>query len=140
VLAGSLGLECFGILAGAQAGSPIQLVIDNEYAGALKRFARGFAVDEETLAFDLIKEIGPGGFFTGSEHTLKHYREEHWQPEIFSREALNAWLAGGRKTEIERATEICQDILENYHPRGIDDRTEKDLLKVIESAKKEIMK
>ncbi|MCM8769408.1 MAG: trimethylamine methyltransferase family protein, partial [Candidatus Omnitrophica bacterium] len=44
IIAGSAGIECFGLLSGAEMNSPCQLVIDNEYAGALKRFARGFSV------------------------------------------------------------------------------------------------
>jgi trimethylamine--corrinoid protein Co-methyltransferase len=134
ILAGSLGIECFGILSGAEMNSPVQLVIDNEYAGALKRFARGFEVNEETLAFDLIKEIGPGGFFAGTEHTVAHYRTEHWQPTIFAREGLNAWLAGERKTAVEKARDICASTLKDYHPAGIDEETEKELLKVIANA------
>lgn len=139
ILAGSMGIECFGILSGAESNSPVQLVIDNEYAGALKRFARGFEVNEETLAFDVIKEIGPGGFFGGTEHTVAHYRKEHWQPQIFSREGLNAWLAGAKKVDTDRAREICEQIMKEYQPKGIDETTEKQLMKVIESAQKNIV-
>lgn len=140
ILAGSMGIECFGILSGAEMNSPLQLVIDNEYAGALKRFARGFEVNEETLAFDLIKELGPGGFFTDSEHTVTHFRKEHWQPEIFSREGLNSWLSGDKKTDVDKGKDICKQILEESHPPAIDDNTEKSLLKVIEKAKRNLVK
>ena len=139
ILAGATGLECFGILSVGEAGSPIQLVIDNEYAGALKRFARGFEVSDETIAFDLIREIGPGGIFTGTEHTVRHFRKEHWEPELFSREGLNAWLAGDRKTAVDKARDICEDVFENYHPRGMDEDTEKRLLDVIERARKALL-
>ncbi len=140
ILAGSLGIECFGILSGAETGSPVQLVMDNEYAGALKRFARGFEVNEDTLAFELIKEAGPGGFFAGTEHTALHYRKEHWQPEIFSREGLNSWLAAGKTVDVDIARNICEHIFQEYHPRGIDESTEKQLVKIIESAGKMLVR
>ncbi|MFH0796262.1 MAG: trimethylamine methyltransferase family protein [Candidatus Omnitrophota bacterium] len=140
IMAGSAGIECFGLLSGAEINSPVQLVIDNEYAGALKRFSRGFAVNEETLAFDLIKKVGPGGFFTGEEHTVAHYRKEHWQPKIFSREGLNSWLKGNRKVEVDIARDICEQTLKEYYPQGINENTEKELLKVIDQAGKTLVK
>ena len=139
VLAGSLGIECFGLLSGGEAGSPLQLAIDNEYAGGLKRLARGMVADEETLAFDVIRELGPGGFFAGTDHTVKHFRSEHWQPELFTRQGLNAWLAGDRKTLEDRAREVCEEALKTHHPRGVDEQTEKALLAVIESAKRNLL-
>ena len=139
ILAGSLGIECFGVLSGGEAGSAVQLVIDNEYAGALKRFARGFEVNDETLAFDVIREVASSGFFAGTDHTLAHYRTEHWRPELFTSEGLNAWLAGDRKALVDRAWERSEEILGAHHPRGVDDGAEKALLAVIESAEKNLL-
>lgn len=138
IIAGSQGLECFGLLSGAEIGSPVQLVIDNEYAGALKRFARGLEVNEETLAFDLIRELGPGGVFTGTEHTAKHYREEHWQPGLFSREGVNSWIKGDRKIDVDRARDICASVEKDYHPRNIDEPTEQALRQVIKKAEQDL--
>ena len=42
----------------------------------VKRFLSGIQVDEETLALDVIKEVGPGGNFLAHEHTVKHFRKE----------------------------------------------------------------
>jgi trimethylamine--corrinoid protein Co-methyltransferase len=138
VIAGSLGIECFGVLSGGEIGSAVQLVIDNEFAGGLKRFARGFNINEETLAFDLIKEKGPGGLFTDTEHTVTHYRTEHWQPEIFSREGMNAWRQGDKKIDVDAAKLICETVFRDYHPRGIDEATEKKLVKIIKRAEKKL--
>lgn len=139
VMAGSLGIECFGLLSMAEIGSAIQLVIDNEFAGGLKHFARGFNINEETLAFDLIKEKGPGGLFTDTEHTVAHYRTEHWQPEIFSREGMNSWLQGDKKNDVDAARVICEKVFRDYHPRGIDEATEKKLLAIIKRAETKLM-
>ena len=139
ILAGATGLECFGILSTGEIGSPIQLVIDNEYSHALKRFARGFEVSEEIIAADLIDAVGPGGLFAGTDHTVKHFRQEHWQPKLFSCEPLNAWLAGDQKTATDKAREVYEQILREHHPRGIDDETEQRLLDVIDRARKAIV-
>ena len=138
VLAGATGLECFGLLSSAEMNSFVQLAIDNEFCGGLKRLARGFAVDKGTLAFDLIKETGPGGYFTACEHTVEHFRQEHWQPDLFTRDNLNAWLAGDRKTELDKAEDLCRQILRDHRPRNIDEPTEKELLKVIDRARRDL--
>jgi trimethylamine--corrinoid protein Co-methyltransferase len=138
ILAGSLGLECFGLLSGAEIGSAVQLVIDNEFAGALKRFARGFEVTDETLAYDTIRECAEEGFFTGSEHTVRHFRGEHWEPAIFSREGLNAWKASGRKTDVDQARASAAEILDTYHPRGISEDVERALTSIIARARKNL--
>jgi trimethylamine--corrinoid protein Co-methyltransferase len=134
IMAGTLGLECYGLVSGAEANSPVQLVIDHEYVGALKRMTAGFEINAETLAEDLIRERGIGGNFLDAEHTARHFRREHWQPELFSREPLNAWLAGDRQLAADRAREKAQAILAEYHPRGMDDETEQALRRVIAEA------
>jgi trimethylamine--corrinoid protein Co-methyltransferase len=139
IMAGTIGLECYGIVSGAEANSPVQLVVDNEYVGALKRMTAGFAVDAETLAGDLIRERGIGGTFLDTEHTARHFRREHWQPELFSREPLNAWLAGDRKPAAKRAREKAEALLAEHHPRGMDEETEKALLRVIGEAKEDLL-
>jgi len=138
VIAGSDSLGTMGLLSVDEYSSPVQLVIDNEFAGALKRFARGFEINEETLAFDLIAEVGPGGLFTGTMHTVKHYRTEHWQPTIFSREMYNTWTQGDRKTDVERAKDICDYVFRNHKPICISEDTERKLLEITKEAKEEL--
>lgn len=139
IMAGALGLECFGLLSGGEIGSPVQLVIDNEYVGALKRFVSGFEMNEETLAFDLIRQVGPGGVFTAEPHTARHYRQEHWQPALFSREAMNAWIAEGHQTAEDKACEIVQRLWAEHHPQNIDEDTDRALLAVIQKARKALL-
>lgn len=72
-------------------GSLESLVICNEIIGKVKRIISGFEVNKDTLAFDIIKEVGPGGNFLSKDHTLKYFLDEVWYPTVFVR----------RKTEIE---------------------------------------
>jgi trimethylamine--corrinoid protein Co-methyltransferase len=139
IMAGARSLIAPGFLSVDEILSPVQLVIDNEFIGALKRLSKGFQVDEDKVAFDLIKKVGPGGLFTGTEHTVKYYRKEHWQPEIFSREMYCSWMSGDRKTDVERATDICKQILKEYHPVETKKETEEKLKKVIQKAKQKLL-
>jgi trimethylamine---corrinoid protein Co-methyltransferase len=138
ILAGSRQLGTVGLLSVDEIGSPIQLILDSEYGRALQRLAAGFEVNEETLAFDLIKSIGPGGNFMAEPHTAKHFRKEHWQPKLFSREMYNGWLNGDKKTDVERARDVYEKIMAQTPTVYIDDETESALMKVVEEAKKKV--
>jgi trimethylamine--corrinoid protein Co-methyltransferase len=137
IMAGTRSLGTLGLLSVDEIGSPLQLIIDNEYAGALRRFARGFDIDEESLAFDLIKEMGPGGLFTGTVHTVRHHRQEHWQPDLFSREMYNAWIAGEGKIDAERARDVYHEAMRTHDKVYVSEETEQALLEVIERARRE---
>ena len=59
------------------------LLYCNEVAGWLRRVWKGIRVDEETLALDVTRSVGPGGHYLGEEHTAKHCRTELWNPKYF---------------------------------------------------------
>ena len=61
-----------GNLESTLAMSPEALVIDDEIAGYFLRYRRGFEVNDETIALDAVREVGPGDYL--SQHTLEHYR------------------------------------------------------------------
>jgi len=48
----------------------------------VKRYVNGVKVDAETLAGDVIAQVGIAGQFLTSDHTMKHYRKEPFLPEI----------------------------------------------------------
>lgn len=64
-----------------------QLVIHDELVAYARRYQRGFAVNPETLAYELIEEVGIGGSYLETGHTLDHFREHLWEPKILNRRA-----------------------------------------------------
>jgi len=109
-----------------------QLVISNEVIGMVRRIYRGIEVNEETIALDLINNIGPGGEYLTSEHTLKHFRE-NWYSDLIQRIPYERWVDEGEKDLGLRAKEKAVDILENHHPKPLDANARKTLRKIIES-------
>jgi trimethylamine--corrinoid protein Co-methyltransferase len=89
-----------------------KLVIDNEIIGMIMRAVEGIRVDDETLAFDVLKETGPGGHFVSSRHTRRHMRSEQYQPQLSDRENRDKWKIGGEKDASARATEKAREILD----------------------------
>ncbi|HPD15893.1 MAG TPA: trimethylamine methyltransferase family protein [Planctomycetota bacterium] len=124
-----------GLLSVDEVFSPVQMVIDDEIVGALKRFARGFEVNDETLAFDLIRRVGPGGGFLDAEHTVRHFRGELWEPLVFAREMLAGWQRHGSRSDADVAREVAHELMRrDPMPSRISDALERRLLAAIRKA------
>ncbi len=109
-----------------------QLVISNEVIGMVRRIYRGIEVNEETIALDLINDIGPGGEYLTSDHTLRHFRE-NWYSDLIQRIPYERWVDEGQKDLGTRSKEKAIDILENHRPNPLDDDVRKRLRAIIES-------
>jgi trimethylamine--corrinoid protein Co-methyltransferase len=75
VMAGAIGFGAVGHLENAVTFSPLQLVIDNEIARYVRHAVRGFEVNEQTLALNVIEEVGPNGHTYDHDHTVQNFRD-----------------------------------------------------------------
>lgn len=80
-----------------------KFVIDNEILGMVMRAVDGIKVNKETLAFDLIKEVGPGGNFVAAKHTRRFMRREHYRPSLSDQNTREEWEAKGGKAIWQKA-------------------------------------
>ncbi|MEM3641116.1 MAG: trimethylamine methyltransferase family protein, partial [Candidatus Bathyarchaeia archaeon] len=114
-----------------------KLVIDNTICGMAIRLVNGIKVDDETLAVDLIRKVGPNGMYLAEKHTLEWLRKEQFIPsKIIDRQEINAWKAAGSKDVVQRASEIVEKILKEHRPEPLPGDVERNLNDVM----KEIMK
>ncbi len=95
-----------------------QLVLDSEFVRMIKHTIRGFAVNDESLAIDVIKAVGPSKDFLDQDHTFKHMRI-HSQPEFLDRSRMEVWKASGATDSYQRALEKTRDILKNHKPKPL---------------------
>lgn len=113
-----------------------QCVIDNEILGAALHIAKGIQVNRETLAVDVIKEVGPGGNFLAHEHTLRNFRKVNWFPKITNRMKWDNWMSAGGKDLRQRANEQARKILTEYHPQFLPDDVALEIDRIAESAQR----
>lgn len=140
MLAGADLLGHAGIVGQDHAGSLPWLVVDNEAIGFAKRLARGYEIDEDTLALSAISDVGPAGNFLAHDHTMKHFRQELWFPgKLWTREPYDLWEAGGRKTVTDQAVEIVDHILETHHPEPIDPALSDEIDRIVAAAYRELV-
>ena len=103
-----------------------QFVIDNEILGMAMRVLQGIEVDDETLALDVIDQVGPGGHFLMADHTIRHMRSELYYPSaVVDRQGWDMWKQDGSQDAVQRARQIAQDILANHQPNPLDRATER---------------
>jgi trimethylamine--corrinoid protein Co-methyltransferase len=107
-----------------------QLVLDCEFVRMIQHTIGGFAVDDESLAIDLIKAVGPAKDFLTQPHTLKHVRS-HSQPEFIDRGPMTKWKAAGATDSYTRAAEKTREILQNHKPEPLPDKVLADMQAII---------
>jgi trimethylamine--corrinoid protein Co-methyltransferase len=103
-----------GMLESMNAVAFEQYIIDDEIIGASCNLLKGICVDEEHLGFDAIAEVGPGGHYLMSPHTLKHMRSEYFQGNgISDMGNRSAWEKAGCQDTWQRANKMAKAVIVN---------------------------
>ena len=122
-----------GYIEAGMTASYEMLVSMNEIAGLVKRFMRGVELSAETIALDVIGQVGPGGHFLDHPHTYQHFRS-NWVPGLFDRAAREDWELEGQLTMADKANAKVRKILETYQPEPLSNGIAKALDTVIQRA------
>jgi trimethylamine--corrinoid protein Co-methyltransferase len=109
-LAGADLVHDLGYLESGRTGSLAQLVVCAEIVSWVRHLREPLVVDDESLALELVDELGPGGQFLAAPHTRRHYGEQ-WYPRLFDRRTREAWTTGGAQTLTGRAAAAVDDVL-----------------------------
>ncbi|NIN51739.1 MAG: trimethylamine methyltransferase [Nitrososphaeria archaeon] len=129
-----------GYLAGGDAGSLEMAVICDEVVGMVSHIVRGVKVDDESLAVDVIRSVGPGGHFLSQKHTLKFVDREIFIPKIFNRASEEVWRTTGRKDIREVAKERAKKLLKEHYPEPLTKDIQHKLSRILMEAEKELVK
>jgi trimethylamine--corrinoid protein Co-methyltransferase len=106
-----------GLLHGSRILSSEMMLLDAEIWSILCAMTRGITVDDETLALDAIREVGPGGNFLAHRHTKKHMREL-WRPTYFDRRPFSEWEKS-RDGAVSWANAKARELLATYRPERL---------------------
>ncbi len=137
-LSGLTLTQCLGTLASGLYGSPEMLLICDEMVHMLKKFVAGITVNDETLALEVIQEIGHTGNYLTHDHTAQWFRKELFFPVIFRRQSVDQWLEAGGKSIVDVAHERVQQILDKAGPVPLPAGADETLEKVLHEAVEEL--
>lgn len=114
-----------------------QLLLDCEFVRMIKFTIQGIPVSDDTLAVDVIKEIGPGSDFLMHNHTFAGMRKQS-KPELIDRKMRLSWESAGATTAYERAVSKAKWILENHQPTPLPDEVLATIRSIVVEAEKEL--
>lgn len=120
-----------GFLHGSRIWSYEQMLMDCEIFSIIHKVMQGMPINDDTLALDVIRSVGPEGNFLAQKHTIKHMREI-FLPKYFDRRSYSAWEEkkdGAREWAHENAIQI----LNNHQPDPIDPALDAELHHILAS-------
>ena len=93
----------------------LKAILDDDIAGMVGRFLAGAEVSDETLALDVINEVGPiPGHFLNRAHTREWWKKEQFTPAVADRLSIPEWLKDGKKKPLDHAKEKLEEILTTH--------------------------
>ncbi len=109
-----------GWMEGGLHASYEKMILDAELLGMVEAFLEPVVVDEATLGFEAIAEVGPGGHFFGVEHTQSRFRTAFHKPMLSDWRNYETWEEAGSPQVPEKANRIWKELLASYEPPPID--------------------
>lgn len=114
LLAGCGGMGGQGIVSNDQGISLEQLVLDNEYISVYNHIMSGFEVNEETLAFEAIREAGIGGDFVALEHTVDNMQDTIVNSRFLNRSSYGRWEMDGKPELLDKVHAYVEEVTAGY--------------------------
>ena len=127
-----------GWLEGGLTASYEKLIIDAEILQMLSEVLQPLVVDEASLGFDAIADVGPGGHFFGTAHTLERYETAFYRPLLSDWRNFETWQEDGARTATERADLIWKRLLAEFEPPPMDAAAAEGLADFVARRKREI--
>ena len=127
-----------GWLEGGLTASYEKLILDAEILQMMAEVLQPLEVSEASLGFDAIADVGPGGHFFGTAHTLERYETAFYRPILSDWRNFETWQADGARTATERANGIWKRLLADAVPPPLDEARAEALDAFVEARRREI--
>ena len=131
-------MHAAGWLHGGLTASLEKLIIDAEMLQMMAASLQPFEVNNETLALDAVREVGPAGHFFGAEHTMQRYEQAFYSPLLSNWDNYETWVERGQVTAEQRANQIWKQLLGEYEQPALDPAIDDELKDYVAKRKQEI--
>ena len=140
-LAGADELSGIGEMEAGVMGSYAQMVCDDEIAASVERLRRGFAVDEDSLAVEVIGKVMDGQKnFLGQPHTSQYMRGgEILFTTLAERRPWEIWEREGREGMVERAQSEAERIIAEHEVEPLSPAQERELDAIMQEARRKLV-
>jgi trimethylamine--corrinoid protein Co-methyltransferase len=120
-----------GFMDAGMQGSLSLITIADDLLGFLRAAAGGVVVDDETLALDVIEELGPTGNYLTHDHTLRHFKEPYYS-KLADKRQYSQWVERGAAKMEQRAAEQVEEILSSHEPQPLPTDVQREIRKIVE--------
>lgn len=127
-----------GWLEGGLCASFEKLIVDMEMVQMMSEFMRPIAVTEQELALDAIEDVGAGGHFFGTAHTIDRYKTAFYSPICSDWSNFESWTDNGSVQTAERANRLFKQILNEYKQPALDEAALEQINEYVARRKQEI--
>jgi trimethylamine--corrinoid protein Co-methyltransferase len=119
-------------------GSILQTAMMDEAIGYARRITRGIEVNDDTLAVDVIHNVGPNGHYLRELHTRRYYKTEFFYPKLCDRRNYEEWEMMGKTTMGERVIARVREIIATHQASPVGAETQKAIQTVLEAAEERV--
>ena len=127
-----------GWLEGGLTCSFEKLIIDAEMLQMHAAFLKEVDVSDDAFGLEAIAEVGVGGHFFSTQHTLDQYEDAFYTPLLSEWRSYEDWRNDGSKSATRRANDIWKQLLQEYEKPPIDPAIEEELEAYVAKRKEEI--
>jgi len=114
-----------------------KIVIDLEMVQTLMKSLEPVDFSESELAVDAMADVGPGGHFFGTQHTLDRYETAFYEPVLSDWRNFETWEQDGARDATQRAQLVYKQLLEEYEEPAMDPAIREELTGFITRRKAE---
>jgi trimethylamine--corrinoid protein Co-methyltransferase len=130
-------LHAVGWMEGGLRASFEKMVLDADLCAMVSRFMDPIDFSDDGLALDAIRDVGPGGHYFGTQHTLERYREAFYQPLISDWRNFETWEEAGKPEAKEKMVSLLAEFMAAYEEPPMDDTVRAELTEFVERRKAE---
>ena len=136
-LSGANLVHDVGFTEAANSASLELIAASDEFIDMIGFIMDGIEVTPETLALEVVEQVGPGSSYLGEKHTVRHFRQ-NWFPKLMNRHNYEGWMAAGSLSLGDKANERVRRILNEHQPESLSSEVVAELDKMEETWWKEI--
>jgi len=109
-----------GWLEGGLTASFEKMILDAEILQMMSETLKPIEVNEDTLGLEAVRDVGPGGHFFGTAHTLARYETAFYRPIVSDWRNFETWEEAGSESATQRAHRLYKEILKIYEEPTLD--------------------
>lgn len=130
-------MHAIGWMEGGLRASYEKMVLDADLCGMVQTYLEPIDFSSDALAMDAIRDVGPGGHFFGTQHTLDRFRTAFYRPLISDWRNYETWEEAGKPESKERIVELVGELMATYEEPPMDPAVKEELAEFVERRKAE---